>query len=87
LKELIQIYEAWAAKTKLITACLYFHPAAIFCHLLSWFSKLFSVFVETPGGALKVAKVMTEQLVINALPIFSAYFHYPQQLEKWPGSP
>jgi len=30
LKELKQIYEAWAAKTKLIIASLYFHLAAIF---------------------------------------------------------
>jgi len=34
--------------TKLITASLYFHLAAIFSYLLPQLLKPFSVFVETP---------------------------------------
>jgi len=84
--------------TKLVTASLYFHPAAIVLspsYPILKTSPRFrrdSIFeLKVPQGLLKPGhrSLKTrhfEQLLINFLPIFFGYFRFPQQLENCPRS-
>jgi len=62
-KKLKKMYEVLVAMTKYKSTSFSLHPAAIFHTFLPQFSKLFTLFVETPfltEGVQRVAKAMTE---------------------------